>query len=165
MIVGLKFAEQCCSWFHGCCDISAVLLTQISFASEPACATLCLVLMVVVAEKGKPSENDVVAVNVLSSLFHSCDLRSQTAIGLWPSLELRQDPLRLANALTVPRSILVADTYGGVEAVRWARDAYNARQIIWLTNSNSNGYVVMFLLKQYFCSVLSPFQFFGGVLK
>lgn len=130
-----KFAEQChvAHGFQGCCDISAAfLLAQISFASEPACATLCFVLMVMVVEKGKPSENDVVAAYGLSSLFHSCDLRSQATIGLWPSLELRQDPLRLANALTVPRSILVADTYGGVEAVRWARDAYNARQIIWL---------------------------------
>ena len=119
-----------CSVFK-CCKVDVLLeqpflLAQISLAVEPASTTLCLMVVKVVEKVGRPTETDVVANYGLSAIFHPGDLRCQTAAGLWPSSDLRENPLSLTTALNKSKGILVADTYGGVEAYRWARDAYNA---------------------------------------
>ena len=61
----------------------------------------------------------------LGRIFRPHDSRRMATKGLWPGPSMSQSEFREKTATL--RSILVADTYGGVEAVRWARDAYNAR--------------------------------------
>ena len=78
---------------------------------------------------GKPSDADIVAKYGLAAIFHPCDLRCQTVAGLWPSSEL-------TTCLKKSQGILVADTYGGVEAIRWARDAYNERPGFFMLKTN-----------------------------
>lgn len=79
--------------------------------------------------------------NGLSSAFYPADLRCQTLMGFWPGEALVNDPAKMHEAVSTLSKCLCADTYGGVDAVRWARDAYNARQLmgffqrsIWLRN-------------------------------
>lgn len=66
----------------------------------------------------------------LSSAFFPLDQRAQTAQGLWPGSALLQDTAKLKEAMHHLSKCLVADTYGGVDAVRWARDAYNNRSLV-----------------------------------
>lgn len=68
--------------------------------------------------------------NGLSSAFYPADLRCQTLMGFWPGEELVKNPEKMHQAVTTLSKCPCADTYGGVEAVRWARDAYNARQLM-----------------------------------
>ena len=85
----------------------------------------------------------------LSSAFFPLDQRAQTAQGLWPGSALLQDTAKLKEAMHHLSKCLVADTYGGVDAVRWARDAYNNRSLVcffflWrmLAGVNYSGVVV-----------------------
>lgn len=114
-----------------CCKVDVlleqpVLLAQISLAVEPASTTLCLMVVKVVEKGGlqKPTSWRIMVCLPFSTQV-TCDVR--LAAGLWPSSDLRENPLSLTTALNKSKGILVADTYGGVEAYRWARDAYNAR--------------------------------------
>ena len=61
----------------------------------------------------------------LSPIFEPCDARHHASQGLWPGPNMT--PEQLKNGVQSLRSVLCSDTYGGVDAVRWARDTYNAR--------------------------------------
>ncbi len=67
------------------------------------------------------------ATHGLSNIFLPHDLRRQQSSGLWPSLEMVKNPAKLEAALAKLLSSLVADSYGGVRALRGARDVYNSR--------------------------------------
>ena len=62
----------------------------------------------------------------LSHAFLPDDLRQQTCGGLWPGSDMVNDQV-LEAKLKELCNCLVADSYGGVDAVKWARNAYNSR--------------------------------------
>jgi len=62
----------------------------------------------------------------LSHAFLPDDLRQQTCRGLWPGSDMVNDQV-LEAKLKELCNCLVADSYGGVDAVKWARNAYNSR--------------------------------------
>ena len=62
----------------------------------------------------------------LASLFAPCDARRSALHGLWPGPNMGERDAR--QALDELLRHLACDSYGGVAAVRYARDAYNARQ-------------------------------------
>ena len=61
----------------------------------------------------------------LPGLFEPADGRRGVFAGLWPGEDMQPADLRAAIEDLMSR--LPCDTYGGVEAVRWARDSYNQR--------------------------------------
>ena len=63
----------------------------------------------------------------VSKAFLPQDARGQVLRGLWPGQEMVTDQV-LGEKLQELSKVLVADTYGGVEAVKWARQAYNSRR-------------------------------------
>ena len=68
----------------------------------------------------------------LATIFDPCDARRNASQGLWPGPDMT--PEQLKGGLQTLRSVVCSDTYGGVDAVRWARDTYNPRiggQIKW----------------------------------
>ena len=62
----------------------------------------------------------------LAHAFLPDDLRQQTCRGLWPGSDMVNDQV-LEAKLKELCNCLVADSYGGVDAVKWARNAYNSR--------------------------------------
>lgn len=62
----------------------------------------------------------------LQAAFHPNDSRSDTVRGLWPGDSMVTDQV-LDSKLKELSRYLVADTYGNVDVVRWAREAYNSR--------------------------------------
>ena len=64
----------------------------------------------------------------ISSAFYQHDLRNETLRGLWPGRGMVTDQV-LAEKLGELGAFLVADSYGGVDAVKWARNAYNSRWV------------------------------------
>ena len=66
----------------------------------------------------------------LPAAFYQLDERQDAARGLWPGSSLKTEPA-LLEALNKASGVLVADTYGGVDALMWARQAYNAKRL-WL---------------------------------
>ena len=65
--------------------------------------------------------------NGLCKAFFPQDLRYDVCRGLWPSEEMIEDKDACVRAIKALNSVLVSDSYGGVDAVRWARDVYNSR--------------------------------------
>ena len=65
----------------------------------------------------------------LSSVFYHHDLRRAQTQGLWPSLDMIQNPDKLEAALKKLLKVLVADSYGNVRAISWARNVYNSRLV------------------------------------
>ena len=63
----------------------------------------------------------------LSEAFGTHDLRSETLKGPWPGPDMVTDQV-LAEKLDELSKHLVAETYGGVQAVKLARRAYNNRR-------------------------------------
>eukprot|EP00438_Fugacium_kawagutii_P010278 Skav225675 [mRNA] locus=scaffold1924:366724:368019:- [translate_table: standard] len=63
----------------------------------------------------------------LHTAFSPSDSRAQSVRGLWPGSALLRSDEVLKGAMEELSKYLVADTYGGVDAVRWAREAYNSR--------------------------------------
>ncbi|CAJ1376127.1 unnamed protein product [Effrenium voratum] len=61
----------------------------------------------------------------LGKCFLPGDLRSSQLRGLWPSPEMGETGF--AEGLGILKDYLVTDAYGGVSAVRYARDEYNRR--------------------------------------
>lgn len=66
--------------------------------------------------------------NGLSALFPPADARFDASFGLFASPELLASGHVVAQVGGLLGS-LAADTYGGVDAVAWARDAYNSRRL------------------------------------
>ena len=64
----------------------------------------------------------------LAALFRRADARYDASLGLFASKDFLASG-RVAEKVAELQNILVADTYGGVDAVAWARDAYNARRL------------------------------------
>ena len=63
----------------------------------------------------------------LAMAFDPCDGRRGIFTGLWPG-----DDMKAAEARAVVKELrdkLPCDTYGGVDAVRLARDTYNSRTL------------------------------------
>ena len=54
-------------------------------------------------------------------------LGEQALSGLWPGRDMK--PHELYEAVEKLQSVLCCDTCGGVDAVRYARDAYNQRHL------------------------------------
>lgn len=63
----------------------------------------------------------------LQASFAPLDARKECVRGIWPAAELQQSEEALLAAVGKLELSLVSDTYGGVQAVARARDAYNAR--------------------------------------
>ena len=61
----------------------------------------------------------------LGATYEPADPRRQVASGLWPGEKMT--PQSLKQSVAKLQDILCTDTYGGVDAVRYARDAYNSR--------------------------------------
>ena len=61
----------------------------------------------------------------LPALFEPCDARAAATQGLWPGPNMTEAQLK--EAVLRLTSTLCSDTYGGVNAVRFARDTYNSR--------------------------------------
>ena len=62
----------------------------------------------------------------LPALFEPCDARAAATQGLWPGPNMNAEQLKEAVASLT--KTLCSDTYGGVNAVRFARDTYNSRK-------------------------------------
>ena len=77
----------------------------------------------------RPDEKALLDVrsNGVSEAFEPHDLRSDTLRGLWPGADMGTDQV-LADKLEELSKHLVADTYGGVQTVKYARQAYNSRR-------------------------------------
>ena len=69
------------------------------------------------------------ATHGLSSIFMHHDLRRGQSQGLWPSLQMVRNPQALETAIRKLMAGLVADSYGGVRALSWARILYNSRPV------------------------------------
>ena len=74
--------------------------------------------------------------NGLSVVFEAADPRNSALSGLWPGSNLLEDPSELRVRLHELMAHLVTDTYGGVDAIRHARDAYNSRPSFTLKARN-----------------------------
>ncbi|CAE7358961.1 DSPTP1 [Symbiodinium sp. CCMP2592] len=70
--------------------------------------------------------------NGLCKAFYPQDLRHDVCRGLWPSEEMLEDTDKCVRAIKALNSVLVADSYGGVDAVKWARNVYNSRHPLHL---------------------------------
>ena len=69
------------------------------------------------------------ATHGLNNLFLPHDLRRPQSSGLWPALDMVKNPAKLEAAMVKLLNCLVADSYGGVRALRGARDVYNSRLV------------------------------------
>ena len=86
--------------------------------------------MPVVYSKPDPKGlSDVLRKYGLGAAFAPLDSRCQSVRGLWPGSQVLTDDEALTRVVRELSRCLVADTYGGVEAVKWARDAYNSRSL------------------------------------
>lgn len=63
----------------------------------------------------------------LSSGFSPGDLRFQSVYGLWPTSKLSDQDVW--DAWSGLQSTLAGDAYGGKEAIKWGREAYNSRRL------------------------------------
>ena len=71
----------------------------------------------------------------LSHAFSTNDSRFDTVRGLWPGSGMDSDEV-LEEKIAALSKYLVADTYGNVQVVYWARDAYNARPVFFLLSES-----------------------------
>lgn len=61
----------------------------------------------------------------LQAAFEPMDARASALVGLWPGPDMSPEQVRQHVDLITEH--LTCDTYGGVEAIKWARNCYNER--------------------------------------
>ena len=61
----------------------------------------------------------------VQAAFDSMDARASALAGLWPGPQMTSQELR--EHMNIITDHLACDTYGGVEAIKWARNSYNDR--------------------------------------
>lgn len=66
----------------------------------------------------------------LAALFPHADARYDASLGLFASKEFLASG-HVREKVVALQSTLVADTYGGVDTIAWARDAYNSRTTLF----------------------------------
>ncbi|CAL1159390.1 unnamed protein product [Cladocopium goreaui] len=98
-------------------------------AEEWAFGQVCAKQILALVKQGDEEQglSDVLRKHGLGAAFAPLDSRCQSVRGLWPGSQVLTDDEALTRVVRELSRCLVTDTYGGVEAVKWARDAYNSR--------------------------------------